>query len=127
MVKPFSPTELLVKVESLVRRYRSYGGKQPELQEWSLRLDEGCRCVYLEEERIELTAKEYAIIQFMYMNRGRTLSVQEIYEAVWQESSMPNTNNAIMVHILNLRKKLEQNPNSPKLIRTVWGKGYQFG
>lgn len=127
VVKPFSPPELLVKVESLVRRYRNYGGKQEEIQELSFRLDAGRRCVILGGEKIDLTGKEFEIIQYMYLNRGRTISVQEIYEAVWQEISMPNTNNAIMVHILNLRKKLEQNPDSPRLIRTVWGKGYQFG
>ena len=62
---------------------------------------------------------------FLANHRGRVVSVAQIYEGVWHEKYMPASNNTVMVHIVNLRKKLEEDPANPRLIRTVWGKGYQ--
>lgn len=125
--KPFSQSELLMKVESLTRRYRVYKGKPEQLPGLDIALDEDRSCALRNGQRIELTDKEFAILRFFFRNRGRTLDVQTVYESVWGEKFMPSSNNTVMVHILNLRKKLEPDPANPKLIRTVWGKGYQFG
>ena len=84
-------------------------------------------CAIRNGQRIDLTDKEFAILRFFVQNRGRTVDVQKVYESVWGEKYLPSSNNTVMVHILNLRKKLEADPANPKLIRTVWGKGYQFG
>ena len=127
LAKPFSQNELMMKVESLTRRYRVYKGKQEDSAELDITLDEGRSCAVRSGQRIDLTDKEFAILRFFYRNRGRTLDVQTVYEGVWGEKYMPSSNNTVMVHILNLRKKLELDPANPKLIRTVWGKGYQFG
>ena len=127
LAKPFSQNELMMKVESLTRRYRVYKGKQDPDTGLDIRLDENRSCALRNGERIELTDKEFAILRFFFRNRGKTLDVQTVYEGVWGEKYMPSSNNTVMVHILNLRKKLEQDPANPKLIRTVWGKGYQFG
>ena len=127
LAKPFSQNELMMKVESLTRRYRVYKGKQEDIAVLDLTLDEGRSCAVRNGQRIDLTDKEFAILRFFYRNRGRTLDVQTVYEGVWGEKYMPSSNNTVMVHILNLRKKLELDPANPKLIRTVWGKGYQFG
>ncbi len=127
LAKPFSQNELMMKVESLTRRYRVYKGKQDPGTGQDIRLDENRSCALRNGERIELTDKEFAILRFFFRNRGKTLDVQTVYEGVWGEKYMPSSNNTVMVHILNLRKKLEQDPANPKLIRTVWGKGYQFG
>ena len=125
--KPFSQGELLMKVESLTRRYRVYKGKQLELPDTDIRLDEDRSCAIVNGRNIELTDKEFAILRFFFRNRGKIMDVQTVYEGVWGEKFMPSSNNTVMVHILNLRKKLETDPGNPKLIRTVWGKGYQFG
>ena len=77
-------------------------------------------------ETVDIRDKELEVFIFLVKSRGRTVSTKEIYEAVWQEISLPSSNNTVTVHILNLRRKLEDNPSSPKLIRTVWGKGYQI-
>ena len=61
-----------------------------------------------------------------YENRGTTVTTPQLYEAVWQEKYLAGSGNTVMVHVLNLRKKIEENPSSPKIIRTVWGKGYQI-
>ena len=125
--KPFSQNELMLKVESLTRRYRVYKGKQEPDTPLDITLDENRVCAWRSGQRIDLTDKEFAILRFFFRNRGRTLDVQTVYEGVWGEKFLPSSNNTVMVHILNLRKKLELDPANPKLIRTVWGKGYQFG
>jgi DNA-binding response OmpR family regulator len=127
LAKPFSQNELMLKVESLTRRYRVYKGKQEPTADLDITLDEEQSCVYRNGQRIDLTDKEFAILRFFFRNRGKTVDVQTVYEGVWGEKFLPSSNNTVMVHILNLRKKLEADPANPKLIRTVWGKGYQFG
>lgn len=127
LVKPFAQNELMLKVESLTRRYRIYKGKKEKVEGDSLTLDEEHGCALRGGERIDLTDKEFAILRFFFQNRGKTLDVCTVYEGVWGEKFMPSSNNTVMVHILNLRKKLETDPTNPKLIRTVWGKGYRFG
>ena len=127
LAKPFSQNELMMKVESLTRRYRVYKGKVEAAPVLDIALDEERGCAIRSGQRIELTDKEFAILQFFFRNRGRTMDVRTVYEGVWGEKFLPSSNNTVMVHILNLRKKLEADPANPKLIRTVWGKGYQFG
>ena len=75
---------------------------------------------------VELTETELSILQYLAAQKGKVVSVNDIYENVWHEKYMPASNNTVMVHIVNLRKKLERNPAEPRLIRTVWGKGYQI-
>ena len=125
--KPFSQNELMLKVESLTRRYRVYKGKLEPATALDVALDEQRCCAVRNGQIIDLTDKEYAILRFFFQNRGKTVDVQTVYEGVWGEKFLPSSNNTVMVHILNLRKKLEPDPANPKLIRTVWGKGYQFG
>lgn len=127
LAKPFSQSELLLKVESLTRRYRVYKGKTEAGSGIDITLDESRSIAIRNGQKIDLTDKEFSILRFFFQNRGRTLDVQTVYEGVWGEKFMPSSNNTVMVHILNLRKKLESDPANPKLIRTVWGKGYQFG
>ena len=127
LAKPFSQNELIMKVESLTRRYRIYKGKQEPAAPLDVQLDEKRACAIRNGQRIDLTDKEFAILRFFFRNRGRIVDVPTVYESVWGEKYLPTSNNTVMVHILNLRKKLEPDPANPKLIRTVWGKGYQFG
>lgn len=127
LVKPFASGELLMKAESLIRRYRVYKGKQPTPESDTLRLDEDRKAAVKNGEVIDLTDKEYEILRFFIQNRGQVMDVRTLYENVWGEKYLSSSNNTVMVHVLNLRKKLESDPANPKLIRTVWGKGYQFG
>ena len=127
LVKPFASTELLLKVESLLRRYRVYKGKEPVPETDTLRLDEDRKAAVKDGAVIDLTDKEYEILRYFLQNRGTVIDVRTLYEAVWGEKYLSSSNNTVMVHVLNLRKKLESDPANPKLIRTVWGKGYQFG
>ena len=127
LAKPFSHGELLMKVDSLLRRYRVYKGKVTGKQLKSdVVLDEENRRILRGGEALELTETEYSILQFLADHRGSVVSVAQIYEGVWHEKYMPASNNTVMVPIVNLRKKLEDDPANPRLIRTIWGKGYQI-
>ena len=125
--KPFSQEELLAKVGSLLRRYKEYRGKpEAALAIEDLEVDLSTRSVTSAGKPVLLTDTEYAILEYMLRNRGKTVTAQELYEAVWKEKFLPGSGNTVMVHVLNLRRKIEANPSSPKIIRTVWGKGYQI-
>ena len=91
-----------------------------------LEVDLSTRSVTSAGKPVLLTDTEYAILEYMLRNRGKTVTAQELYEAVWKERFLPGSGNTVMVHVLNLRRKIEANPSSPKIIRTVWGKGYQI-
>ena len=124
--KPFSRAELLLKVESQLRRYQVYQGKDRGEQAAAGQLRVENERVYWNGSRIDLTDKEQKIVAFLWAHRGQVCSVADIYESVWQERYLAPSSNTVMVHILNLRKKLESNPAQPALIRTIWGKGYQI-
>lgn len=127
LAKPFSHAELMMKVESLLRRYRVYKGKTSgQLLRADVMLDEPGRRVLRGGRPVELTETEFEILCFLAARRGSVVSVEQIYEGVWHEKYMPSSTNTVMVHIVNLRKKLEEEPANPRLIRTVWGKGYQI-
>lgn len=127
LAKPFSHAELMMKVDSLLRRYRVYKGKtNGQLLRADVVLDEPGRRVMRGGRSVELTETEFEILCFLAARRGSVVSVEQIYEGVWHEKYMPSSTNTVMVHIVNLRKKLEEDPANPRLIRTVWGKGYQI-
>ena len=131
LVKPFSSRELLMKVEALTRRYTTYSTKSENSGElirlWGgVLLSVEGREVTKNGITIDVRDKELDVLIFLAKNRGRVISPRELYEGVWGEMPLPSSNNTITVHILNLRRKLEDNPSSPKIIRTVWGRGYQI-
>ena len=131
LIKPFSSNELLMKVEALTRRYNSYRAKGEGTDEL-IRLMGGVlispelREVTKNGTPIDVRDKEYEVLLYLSKNRGRVISPHELYEQVWGEMPLASSNNTITVHVLNLRRKLEDNPSAPKLIRTIWGRGYQI-
>lgn len=130
IVKPFSPRELLLKVDALTRRYNNYNHKDSDTD--TVKLPYGVSVNFARREilkngdAVDIRDKEYEVFAYLVKNKGNTVSPKQIYEAVWNEISLPSSNNTVTVHILNLRRKLEDNPSSPKLVRTVWGRGYQI-
>lgn len=131
LVKPFSRKELLLKVEALIRRYTSYSAKADEKGDMirlfgGVTLSPESREVFKNGTPLDVRDKELELLIFLAKHRGKVVSPAELYEGVWGEIPLPSSNNTITVHILNLRRKLEDNPSSPKIIRTVWGKGYQI-
>ncbi len=130
LVKPFSSTELMLKVASLLRRYTIYRGKEGEKDiialPCSVEVDMKDKTIRRAGEEVILRDKESEIFFYLLSKRGETVETNKIYEDVWGEKALPSSANNIMVNMLNLRKKLEDNPSNPKLIKTVWGKGYRF-
>lgn len=125
--KPFSQGEFLAKVNSLLRRYKEYRGKPAEaLTIDGLEVDLETHSVKSSGKDVTLTDTEYAILEYLLKNRGSTVTAAELYESVWKECFLPGSGNTVMVHVLNLRRKIEETPSAPKIIRTVWGKGYQI-
>ena len=131
LVKPFSKAELMRKVRSLLRRYVVYKGKQENTddtttQVFDILVDRKAHKLLRDDQALNITGTEYQIFMYLLENRGRAQSAKEIYERVWGEKFLPSSAGTIMVHILNLRRKLELDPNNPVIIRTVWGRGYQI-
>ena len=130
LTKPFIPTELISRVRAMLRRYRVYQGKNARddsqfirIQNLLLNPDNGE--VLLNGTRVGLRPKEYQLLMLLTQNRGTVFSIQTIYERLWCERYMPSANNTVMVHIRNLRQKIESDPQHPTYILTVWGEGYQ--
>ena len=90
-----------------------------------LKIDEEQETVYAEGREIELTDTEYAMLHLLIKYRHQIFSAERLYEAVWDEPYYYGANNTIMVHIRNLRKKIEKDARNPVLIKTIWGKGYR--
>lgn len=124
--KPFSHKEFLAKVSSLLRRYKEYQGKNDCLAIDDLQVDFSTHSVKSYGKSVTLTDTEYAILECLLRRRGSTVTTVELYESVWKERFLSGSGNTVMVHVLNLRRKIEENPSSPNIIRTVWGKGYQI-
>lgn len=129
--KPFSYTELVSRVKALLRRYYVYKGKEASDSNDSiiingLKINISSNEVSIDENEIALTEIEYNILLLMSKNRKKIFSAQNIYESIWNEPYFYSCNNTVMVHIRNLRSKLESDPQNPKYIKTVWGKGYRI-
>ncbi|MBR1456413.1 MAG: response regulator transcription factor [Oscillospiraceae bacterium] len=125
--KPFSQAELLAKVSSLLRRYQEYRGKPATVLTLdNLEVDFASRTVKSGGKPVTLTDTEYSILEYMLKNRGTVVTASDLYESVWGEKFLSGSGNTVMVHVLNLRRKIEENPSAPRIIRTVWGRGYQI-
>ncbi|NKF06605.1 response regulator transcription factor [Clostridium gasigenes] len=129
--KPFSYTELISRVKALLRRYYVYKGKEKtdecdSININGLKVSEISNEVSLYGNEIILTEIEYNILLLLSKNRKKIFSAQNIYESVWEEPYFYSCNNTVMVHIRNLRSKIEDNPDNLKYIKTVWGKGYRI-
>ncbi|MBC6612793.1 response regulator transcription factor [Hymenobacter sp. BT507] len=122
LVKPFVFRELLLRIRALARRSVSYAGQHALLQVADLEMDVDARVVRRAGQRIELTTREYALLEFLMVNKGKTVSRVEIAEKVWDLHFDTNTN-VIDVYINYLRKKIDKNFGQ-KLLHTVVGMGY---
>ena len=129
--KPFTPLELLARVNSHLRRYAKYlsavseeGEKEHIYTIGGLELNEDTVEVTVDGEPVRLTPMEFKIVQLLIKNPGRVFSADEIYERIWNEKAV-NTD-TIMVHVRNIREKIEIDPRNPKYLKVVWGVGYKI-
>ncbi len=123
--KPVSVPILNAKVKALIHRSETVAGSVELLKCGSVSIDTGKRQVYKNDKPCEIRGKLYDLLLFMMKNSRRLLLKEELYDAVWGDAFVePSTLN---VHIRWLRERLEDEPDSPRMIKTVWRKGYIFG
>ena len=129
--KPFKPLELLARVNSQLRRYKKFlDMKENNIINRNLytvggiELDSSTKNVTVDGKIIKTTPIEFKILELMIKNPGIVFSAEDIYEKVWKERAV-NTD-TIMVHIRNIREKIEINPKNPKYLKVVWGVGYKI-
>ena len=92
-----------------------------------IRLSEEFNDVSVDGTPVNLTDTEYDILRLLMQYPGKIFSAQNLYESIWDEPYFYSCNGTIMVHIRKLRVKIEKDPQKPRYIQTVWGKGYRFG
>lgn len=131
VTKPFTPMELLARVNSQLRRYKKFMERLGRVEKketihtiGGLELNEETVQVTVDGEPVKLTPMEFKILLLLMKNPGRVFSAEEIYERVWNERAV-NTD-TIMVHVRNIREKIEINPKEPKYLKVVWGVGYKI-
>ena len=128
VTKPFKPIELLARIKAQLRRYKQYNETEKPahtLQTEDLTLDTESRQVWVSGREVRLTRKEYGILEYMMRNKGQVLTMAQIYEAVWHEEFFCSEN-TVMMHIANLRNKLNWDNVHSDFIKTSWGRGYQI-
>ena len=132
--KPFKPLELLARVNSQLRRYTKYlnlvkeGGEENKNDGiytiGGIELNEHTRVVTVDGLPVKITPIEFKIINLLIKNPGRVYSSEEIYEKVWNETAI--STDTVMVHIRNIREKIELDSKNPKYLKVVWGVGYKI-
>ncbi len=129
LTKPFANSEFLARVSSLLRRYTIFNtadGSPEIITVGGMSIDKAGREVRKDGMLLELTAKEFDLLLHFAENPGKVYTKRQIYQAVWKDAYAYDDNN-IMVHIHRLRKKIEDHPEHPKYILTIWGVGYKLG
>ena len=136
VTKPFKPLELLARVNSQLRRYTKYMNIQKSNSTedeavneniytiGGLELNDDTKEVSVDGNPVRLTPIEFKILGLLIKNPGRVFPAEEIYERVWNEAAI-NTD-TVMVHVRNIREKIELDPKNPRYLKVVWGVGYKI-
>ena len=131
LTKPFNPLELLARVKSQLRRYlylnpqNTLIHKEDNIAVNELVINKTEHTVTVYDHEVNLTPTEFQILLLLASNRSRVFSADEIFERIWEERCF-ESKNTVMVHIRNIREKIEDNPRKPSFIKTVWGVGYKI-
>ena len=131
VTKPFNPLELTARVKSQLRRYTKLGsidGIEENGKLYSaggLVINDTTKEVSVDGEPVKLTPIEYNILLLLIKNQGRVFSINQIYEAIWNEEAI-GADNTVAVHIRHIREKIEINPKEPRYLKVVWGVGYKI-
>ncbi len=125
VVKPFSPAELIARVDAVLRRTGDGTGAETELSFEGLRIDVAGHRVTRDGEEVVLTQREFELLLFLARHPGQVFSRDQLMESVWRYSFYTDTA-TVTVHVRRLRAKLEREPSAPRWLETVWGIGYRF-
>src|SRR3954447_16055079 len=129
LVKPFSPNEMVARVKAHLTRYERLSMKQhTESQEIYIRglsIDRSSRRVFVNNQEVTFTTKEFDVLTFLAMNPNQVFSKDHLFERIWGYDSIGDVS-TVTVHIRKIREKIETDPSNPEYIETVWGAGYRF-
>ena len=126
VVKPFSPRELVARIRSVLRRAQPTEAQAARLEFDDVVIDGGSRQVEVRGEAIEMPPMEFDLLLHLASSPKRVFSRSELLEKVWGSSSDWQDPSTVTVHIRRLRQKIEADPDDPRLLVTVWGRGYRF-
>lgn len=129
VTKPFRPLELMARVKAQLRRYKMMTPQQKEniITIGALTIDQDNHQCLLNNENLSLTPTEFSILWLLCENKGKVVTVDQIFQDLWGEKYYTNSSSSIMVHIRHLREKMNDSAENPKYIQTVWGVGYKIG
>jgi DNA-binding response OmpR family regulator len=125
VVKPFSPAELVARVDAVLRRFDTTREQEAPIELSDMTIDPGARQVRVRGEEVQLTHREFDVLLFLARHPGQAFSRNQLMDAVWQYSFYSDTS-TVTVHVRRLRSKIESDPARPRHIQTVWGVGYRF-
>ncbi len=125
VVKPFSPAELVARVDAVLRRIEAVHAPEREIEFGPLRIEPAGRRVFVDGAEAGLTQREFDLLLFLARHPGQLFSRNQLMDAVWQYSFYTDTS-TVTVHVRRLRAKLETDPANPRFLQTVWGVGYRF-
>lgn len=129
IVKPFSPGELVARVQAHIAAYNRLKGSiqeiQPEITVGAIRINPKSHRVFVKEKEISLKNKEYELLLFLVTNADMVFDKETLYERIWGMDAVGD-NATVAVHINRLREKIEDDPSNPHYVETVWGAGYRF-
>jgi two-component system, OmpR family, response regulator ResD len=125
VVKPFSPAELVARVDAVLRRVDTTGEPEAPLRFDGLEIDPSARSVTVDGEPVALSQREFDVLLFLARHPGRAFTRSQLMDHVWQYSFYTDTS-TVTVHIRRLRAKIERDPAHPRFVETVWGVGYRF-
>lgn len=123
IAKPYTLSIILAKVKAVLKRL-SLPKSETVYSNERLTVDFTLGKVYVNQEEIQLKAMEFKLLVYLVRNKGRIIPKEELFERIWEDSFTQD--GTLNVHIRHLREKIEENPNEPKYIKTIWGRGYCY-
>jgi two-component system, OmpR family, response regulator ResD len=125
VVKPFSPAELVARVDAVLRRVDPAPEKAPPIEHGDLVIDPAARRAFVRGDEVALTQREFDLLLFLARHPGQAFTRTQLMDAVWQYAFYTDTS-TVTVHVRRLRAKIEDDPARPRHVQTVWGVGYRF-
>ncbi len=125
ITKPFNILEVKARIKAIIRRTGRSGEVEKVMTFGDLKLNEEYRRVFVKDKEINVTSREYELLELLASTPGKTYTREELLETIWG-NDYPGDVRTVDVHIRRLREKLENNPSEPRYVRTKWGAGYYF-